>query len=75
MLGVIFYIALLLINAVAVLNEQRFLAQIGLASANADPQSFRYKVITLIQAVRTLLRIPLVVVNIMVIVYELLLGG
>jgi len=92
MLGTILYVGLLTINAIAILNEERFLARIGWASippqaanqgynqAYAQPydqagdQSVKSRLVYLISAVRTLLRVPLIIVNIIVIVYELLLG-
>ncbi|KAI8150327.1 Yos1-like protein [Fennellomyces sp. T-0311] len=79
-LGQLFYAILLFINAIAVLSEERFLARIGW-SAQVDPgfgvdqtQSVKHKIVNLISAVRTLMRIPLIAINIVVIVYELLLG-
>ncbi|QRV72916.1 transporter protein YOS1 [Ceratobasidium sp. AG-Ba] len=91
-LGTILYVSLLLINAVAILNEERFLARIGWSSAGYQPgQQFagqydntgfgdqggpgvKSRLINLIGAVRTLLRIPLIIINIVVILYELVLG-
>ncbi|CCE66229.1 hypothetical protein TPHA_0P00710 [Tetrapisispora phaffii CBS 4417] len=80
-LGKLFYVILLLINAVAILSEERFLSRIGLGrSTNAGPSfgqdenTTKSKVIQLIGAVQTLLRIPLIGINIIVIIYELLLG-
>ncbi|KAI8896695.1 Yos1-like protein, partial [Globomyces pollinis-pini] len=72
--GTLFYVSLLCVNAIAILNEERFLAQIGLASSTYDPNSFKHKLVTIISSVRTLLRVPLVALNILVIIYELLLG-
>ncbi|KAK5782191.1 hypothetical protein RI543_000120 [Arxiozyma heterogenica] len=82
-LGKLFYVILLLINAVAVLSEERFLSRIGLGKSSNDANNGFYgqqenttksKVIQLIGAVQTLLRIPLIGINILVIIYELLLG-
>ncbi|GMM56319.1 Yos1 protein [Maudiozyma humilis] len=80
-LGKLFYVILLLINAVAVLSEERFLGRIGFGRNTNDIPAFgqqeetaKSKVITLISAVQTLLRIPLIGINILVIIYELLLG-
>ncbi|CAR21225.1 Yos1p [Lachancea thermotolerans CBS 6340] len=80
-LGRLFYVILLLINAVAVLSEERFLSRIGLGSSASQAPAFgqqenstRSKVVQLIGAIQTLLRIPLIGINILVIVYELLLG-
>ncbi|KAJ7179157.1 ER-to-golgi transport membrane protein [Mycena filopes] len=98
MLGTIIYVGLLVINSMAVLSEDRFLARIGWASSQVpnatasasfhqtyDPQTgygnpqpevgMKARLIDLISAVRTLMRIPLIVCNIIIIVYELLLGG
>ncbi|KAG0709626.1 Yos1-like protein [Suillus ampliporus] len=93
-LGTILYVSLLLINAMAVLSEDRFLAKIGWSSVqnpNAgfqppyDQSGYGYtqqqdagvkvRLINLISAVRTLMRIPLIGLNLVVIVYELILGG
>jgi len=89
--GNLFYFGLFLINAVAVLSEERFLARIGWSaqSPSAQPQAYdttgygggqpeqgiKGRLITLVTAVRTLMRIPLIAVNLVVIVYELILGG
>ncbi|KAG1779697.1 Yos1-like protein [Suillus placidus] len=91
-LGTILYVSLLLINAMAVLSEDRFLAKIGWSSVqNAgfqppyDQSGYGYtqqqdagvkvRLINLISAVRTLMRIPLIGLNLVIIVYELILGG
>jgi len=90
-------ISLLLVNAVAVLSEERFLARIGwsteqvhtgpqgfaqpydayggggAAAAQAD-MSVKTKIIHLISAVRTLMRMPLIIFNGSWILYELLFG-
>ncbi|KAJ3153242.1 hypothetical protein HDU89_000871 [Geranomyces variabilis] len=79
-LGTILYVCLLFINAIAVLHEERFLARIGLGTLASQSQfgdqsaSIKYKLINLISAIRTLLRFPLVGINIIVIVYELIFG-
>ncbi|KAI8371397.1 Yos1-like protein [Radiomyces spectabilis] len=79
-LGQMFYVLLCFINGIAVLSEERFLARIGWSAqvepgfGNLETQSIKYKIINLISAVRTLMRIPLIAINIMVIIYELLLG-
>ncbi|KAI8905332.1 Yos1-like protein [Powellomyces hirtus] len=78
-LGTLFYVGLLFINAIAVLHEERFLARIGLGPSSSQgfgdqSATVKYKVINLISAIRTLLRFPLVAINIVVIVYELIFG-
>jgi len=94
MLGAILYATLLLINAMAILNEDRFLARIGWASAQPPNMNAAFRqpydqtgygvtqpdvgvkvrLINLIGAVRTLMRIPLIGLNLVVIVYQVLLG-
>lgn len=90
-LGKLFQVTLLLINAVAVLSEDRFLARLGWVSGQAQNPNYnqgydqaafapggevglKVRIIDLISAVRTLMRIPLILANILVISYELLLG-
>ncbi len=128
MLGAILKVALLLINSIAVLNEERFLARsksfhlqtaksqsaaVGWLSTPQQPRDtnsvyqaydqsgygatqdvgIKARLIDLISAVRTLMRstshvsstyrqksstkmtVPLIIINIIVIIYELLLGG
>ncbi|KAH6898976.1 Yos1-like-domain-containing protein [Thelonectria olida] len=71
----------LLINAVAILSEDRFLARINLSPASYDPAfgsgadaSIKAKIIHLIASVRTIMRMPLIFVNSVIILYELVLG-
>ncbi|KAG2235420.1 Yos1-like protein [Thamnidium elegans] len=79
-LGQLFYVLLCFINAIAVLSEERFLARIGWTAqpdagfGNEQGQTIKYKMINLISAVRTLMRIPLIAINIIVIIYEIILG-
>jgi len=94
MFGTIIYVALLLINAIAILSEDRFLARIGWSSTQPPNTSAAFhqpydqsgygvaqpdigvkgRMINLIGAVRTLMRIPLIGLNLVIIVYELVLG-
>jgi immediate early response 3-interacting protein 1 len=64
-LGSFFQIAVLLLNAVAILSEDRFLARVGLSSASHDPafgagpggdQSFKVKLMNMIASVRMVTR-------------------
>ncbi|KAL7746510.1 hypothetical protein RI367_008160 [Sorochytrium milnesiophthora] len=82
-IGNFFCAVLLAVNAVAILHEERFLGKIGWGpqsagvseyGVNGPNASAKAKVIGLISAVRTLLRMPLIVINSLVIVYELLFG-
>ncbi|CAD0093342.1 unnamed protein product [Aureobasidium vineae] len=58
----------------AILSEDRFLARKPAFGGPADNTSVKSKVINLIASVRTLMRIPLIVINTLIIVYELILG-
>ncbi|KAG9041623.1 hypothetical protein FS837_012021 [Tulasnella sp. UAMH 9824] len=81
------YSIILMINAIAVLSEDRFLARIGWSSNQPVAPSYdqsgfgvegmpgvKARLVNLISAVRTLMRIPLIGINVFVILYELLLG-
>ncbi|PYH46731.1 YOS1 family protein [Aspergillus saccharolyticus JOP 1030-1] len=81
-LGKLVYVIILFINSLAILSEDRFLARIGWGRMQADPAfgatydntSVKAKTINLIASVRTVMRIPLIVINTIVIIYELILG-
>ncbi|KAF2235052.1 Yos1-like protein [Viridothelium virens] len=82
-LGGLIYVSVLLLNAVAILSEDRFLARIGWGgTASQDPgfggqqdtTSVKARVINLISAVRTVTRIPLIAANTLIIAYLLVLG-
>ncbi|KAI9145899.1 Yos1-like protein [Paraphysoderma sedebokerense] len=80
-IGGLLYVMLLLLNAMAVLHEERFLARIGWGPQSVtgyndfqSQNSVKMKLINLMSAVRTLMRIPLIALNTVVIVYELILG-
>ncbi|OQV07133.1 hypothetical protein CLAIMM_11611 [Cladophialophora immunda] len=86
--GPFIYASCLLLNAIAILSEDRFLARIGWGKTSLndpstgaafgapaqDPESFRSKGINLISSVRTLCRVPLILVNSLIIIYEIMLG-
>ncbi|KAF4309662.1 yos1-like protein [Botryosphaeria dothidea] len=62
-LGGLFYVSVLLVNAIAILSEDRFLARIGWGQSAEpgfggvqDSQSVKAKLINLIASVRTLMR-------------------
>ncbi|KAH6660523.1 yos1-like protein [Truncatella angustata] len=82
-LGSILQVSVLMLNAIAILSEDRFLARIGMSSTTHDPafgagpggdQSFKYKLMNMIASVRMVTRIPLILVNTLIIIYELVLG-
>ncbi|KAI0137087.1 Yos1-like protein [Xylariales sp. AK1849] len=80
--GNLFQISVLLVNAVAILSEDRFLARIGLSTTSYDPafgagqgaDSFKAKLVGFISSVRLVTRIPLIGVNTLIIIYEIVLG-
>lgn len=71
----LFEAGLLLMNAAAILNEKRFLRKYGLDSAvvgeNLGPKN---QVASFLHAMRTFMRYPLVAMNVLVIIYEMILG-
>jgi len=74
-LGVLFEVAVLFINAVAILHEDRFLKKIGWGHRqDLDLDSVKDRIISFLHAVRLLMRIPLIFINLVVVVWELLLG-
>lgn len=83
--GKLIYITVLLLNAIAILSEDRFLARIGMGrssmsadnvgfGARQDPDSVKSRVINLISSIRMVTRVPLIAVNVGIISYEILLG-
>ncbi|CAG8242512.1 unnamed protein product [Penicillium salamii] len=63
-LGKLFYVIILIINAIAILSEDRFLARVGWGRTQAEPgfgasydsTSVKAKTINLIASVRTVMR-------------------
>ncbi|KAG9242987.1 Yos1-like protein [Calycina marina] len=85
--GNLIYMAVLIINAIAILSEDRFLARVGWSTStpNTAAQSFggggggedtsiKSKLVNLISSVRTLMRIPLIGINLIIIGIELVAG-
>jgi len=81
--GTLFYVGILFLNAICILSEDRFLARVGWTRSRqsdvgfgvqSDPNSFKARVIDGISAIRTATRIPLILVNSLVILYLLILG-
>ncbi|CAK4023756.1 related to YOS1, subunit of the Yip1p-Yif1p Complex, required for Transport between the ER and the [Lecanosticta acicola] len=84
--GGLFQVSVLLVNAIAVLSEDRFLARIGWGSSQqtpdgfgasssaADQASIKAKMINLINSVRTLMRIPLIFLNVLIIIWAVAFG-
>ncbi|CEP00555.1 Yos1-like protein [Plasmodiophora brassicae] len=63
-------------NAIAVLNEARFLRKYGLDRPTPEhsDDSIKNRIITLLYSARFILQAPLIGVNIFIIVIEILLG-
>ncbi|GFP57932.1 Yos1-like protein [Trichoderma austrokoningii] len=81
-LGNLVYVLCLFTNALAILSDDRFLARIGLSPTTYDPafgpgadsNSVKAKLVALIASVRMVMRPPLIIVNTLIILYELVLG-
>ncbi|CAD7089018.1 unnamed protein product [Hermetia illucens] len=71
-------VSLLCLNAVCVLHEERFLAKIGWGANNVqgfgEPPSVKSQVLNLIRSIRTVMKIPLIFLNIVAIIFKLVLG-
>lgn len=83
--GKLIYITVLLLNAIAILSEDRFLARIGMGRSSMnndnvgfggrqDQDSVKSRVVNLISSIRMVTRVPLIAVNVGIISYEILLG-
>ncbi|XP_072289765.1 immediate early response 3-interacting protein 1-like [Eucyclogobius newberryi] len=71
--------AILCVNAVAVLHEERFLSKIGWGAETGvggfgDEPGIKTQMMTLVRSVRTVMRVPLIGVNSICIVLLLLFG-
>ncbi|XP_055608188.1 immediate early response 3-interacting protein 1 [Uranotaenia lowii] len=71
---------LLCLNAVCILHEQRFLAKFGWGASSAQIQGFgeaptiKTQVLNLVRAIRTVAKVPLIIINLLAIFFKLLLG-
>ncbi|KAM4710216.1 immediate early response 3-interacting protein 1 [Discoglossus pictus] len=71
--------ALLCVNAVAVLHEERFLSKIGWGAEQGiggfgEEPGVKSQMMNLVRSVRTVMRVPLIIVNSITIVLLLLFG-
>ncbi|XP_069819327.1 immediate early response 3-interacting protein 1 [Dendropsophus ebraccatus] len=71
--------ALLCVNAVAVLHEERFLSKIGWGADQGiggfgEEPGIKSQMMNLVRSVRTVMRVPLIIVNSVTIVLLLLFG-
>ncbi|KAK7503517.1 hypothetical protein BaRGS_00005056 [Batillaria attramentaria] len=70
--------AILCLNAVCVLHEERFLAKVGWGTGaqqgfGEDP-GMKAQLLNLVRSIRTVMRIPLIGINVVVIVLKLVFG-
>ncbi|KAH9410828.1 yos1-like protein [Ordospora pajunii] len=71
------YGALFLLNAVVILDDRRFLSRVGLPlspDARHTLGPSRKKMVELVRAVKTVTKIPLIILNTLCITYEIFLG-
>ncbi|XP_014273135.1 immediate early response 3-interacting protein 1 isoform X2 [Halyomorpha halys] len=71
--------SILFLNAVCVLHEERFLAKMGWWRAPSiqgfgEKPTFKMQCLHLMHSIRTVTRIPLIFINILVILIKLILG-
>ncbi|WKX89084.1 hypothetical protein Q1695_008605 [Nippostrongylus brasiliensis] len=70
--------ALLILNGIAVLHRDRFLKKYGFGvpshSFESDSSSVKDQLVRLVLAVQTVMRMPLIGINIIVIAFKLILG-
>ncbi|KPJ14492.1 Immediate early response 3-interacting protein 1 [Papilio machaon] len=75
----LFEASLLCLNAVCVLHEERFMQKMGWG-ANVSEQGFvdqssmKFQILNLVRSIRTVTRIPLIILNILTIIFKLLFG-
>ncbi|KAL6435514.1 immediate early response 3-interacting protein 1 [Cataglyphis hispanica] len=78
-LWTLFEASLLCLNAVCILNEERFLAKVGWASWQnvqgfGEPPTAKSQILNLIKSIRTVMRVPLIFFNILTLIVKLILG-
>lgn len=77
-LGRLLYVAILLLNSVAILSEERFIARLigdeTPAFGQSSEEGFKTRLLSLIRSIRTVTRPVLIGANILVVAYELILG-
>lgn len=75
-LGSILVATLLTANALAILNEQRFLSKVGWSyeQTRMDPNSIKAQISRLLYAFRVIMRVPLIVLNTITILVLLVIG-
>jgi len=70
--------SLLVLNAICVLHEERFLAKFGWSTQHnrgfGESGGIKSQILEIIRSVRTVMRIPLIFINCLVITKKLILG-
>ncbi|XP_050441189.1 immediate early response 3-interacting protein 1 [Adelges cooleyi] len=69
--------ALLCLNAVCILNEERVMAKYGWSTVNQDFQdttSAKMQILTLIKSIRTVVKYPLIIINLLIILVKAITG-
>uniref|UniRef100_A0A2M4ASS0 Immediate early response 3-interacting protein 1 n=1 Tax=Anopheles triannulatus TaxID=58253 RepID=A0A2M4ASS0_9DIPT len=70
---------LLFLNAVCVLSEERFLSKYGWGISSqvqgfGEPTTTKGQILMLIRSIRTVAKVPLILFNVLAILFKLLLG-
>ncbi|XP_011862251.1 PREDICTED: immediate early response 3-interacting protein 1 [Vollenhovia emeryi] len=78
-LWTLFEATLLCLNAICILNEERFLAKVGWASWQnvqgfGEPPTAKSQMLNLIKSIRTVMRVPLIFFNVLTLIIKLVLG-
>ncbi|XP_070168211.1 immediate early response 3-interacting protein 1 [Polyergus mexicanus] len=78
-LWTLFEATLLCLNAICILNEERFLAKVGWASWQnvqgfGEPPTAKSQILNLIKSIRTVMRVPLIFFNMLTLIVKLVLG-
>ncbi|XP_060524670.1 immediate early response 3-interacting protein 1 [Cylas formicarius] len=72
--------SILCLNAVCILNEERFLNKVGWGTSSSNVHGFgesattRSQIFNLLHSIRTVVRVPLIFLNMLAIVLKLILG-
>ncbi|GJQ14152.1 hypothetical protein GpartN1_g6020.t1 [Galdieria partita] len=75
-LGSLILATLLTSNALAILNEERFLSKVGWSyeQTRLEPNSVKAQISRLLYAFRVIMRVPLIILNILTILVLLVIG-
>ncbi|XP_045465849.1 immediate early response 3-interacting protein 1 [Harmonia axyridis] len=79
-LWTLFEASLLVLNAICILHEERFLVKIGWSAKSPSVHGFgeqpgvKAQLLNLVHSIRTVARIPLILLNVLTILFKLILG-